>query len=511
MAEPVDIDPITVQVVSSALRSICEEMGAALVRSAYSTNIKERRDCSTALFDNRGMMVAQAEHIPVHLGAMPDAVNAIISLDPRPGDVFILNDPFHGGTHLPDIAIVSPIAAAGSNRIIGFAASRAHHADVGGNEPGSMPAASVTLREEGVVIPPSRLVSQGETDQVFMAGILAQMRNPKERRGDLRAQMGAARIAEKRLLELVEQRGEDLVLAAMAKSISYSERRMRAAIAGLPDGLYTAKDFLERGEQDLTVAVNISISGEEIFIDFRGTSPQEEGNLNCPMPVTRSACYFVLRSVTDPDIPPNAGAMAPVHISAPEGCLVNAVPPAAVVAGNVETSQRITDTLMLALSRALPLPGQSQGTMNNLTLGSDEYNYYETIGGGAGGCPGSDGASGIHTGMTNTLNTPVEALEMNFPLQIERYEFRCGSGGAGKKRGGDGVVRSLKLLAPARMSLLADRRRHGPQGMAGGSAGLPGRNLVNGKETAGKVTRSLEAGDTVTIETPGGGGYGKPD
>lgn len=536
------LDPIAIQVIESSLRSICEEMGASLIRAAYSTNIKERRDCSTALFDANGRMVAQAEHIPVHLGAMPDAVRAVMAEDPVPGDIFILNDPFRGGTHLPDITVVStiavPVEAADAApdgeegavpaamtehdaatpdsvrplKIIAFAASRAHHADVGGIEPGSMPAASTTLAEEGVVIPPTRLVAAGEPREEFLKGLLSRMRRPDERLGDLRAQMGAGRIAERRLLELVERQGLAEVTTAMDAAVAYAERRMRRAIAGLPEGVYRAEDYLERDGDDLTIAVTVTVQDEEIFIDFEGTSPQESGNLNCPMPVTRSACYFVVRAVTDPDIPANAGALASVHISAPEGSLVNARPPAAVAAGNVETSQRIVDTLLLALSKAMPLPAQGQGTMNNLTLGSEEpggeFNYYETIGGGAGACPGVDGASGIHQGMTNTLNTPVEALEMAFPLRVESYEFREGSGGNGVWRGGDGVVRSLRLLAPARLSLLADRRRHGPRGAGGGAAGLPGKNLINGEEVAGKLTVSLKAGDVVTVETPGGGGYG---
>lgn len=419
------LDPITLQVIESSLRSICEEMGASLIRAAYSTNIKERRDCSTALFDASGRMIAQAEHIPVHLGAMPDAVKAVLSEKPKPGDVFILNDPFRGGTHLPDITVVSPIVAPGAEPqiIIAYAASRAHHADVGGAEPGSMPAASRSLEEEGVVIPPSRLVAAGDLREDFLKSLLSRMRRPEERLGDLRAQMGAGRIAGLRLGELIGRHGQAEVLAAMDEAVAYAERRMRAAIAGLPKGEYRAEDYLERDGQDLTVAVTVAVRGEEIFVDFTGTSPQEKGNLNCPMPVTRSACYFVLRAVTDPDIPANAGALAPVHITAPEGSLVNAGPPAAVAAGNVETSQRITDALLLALAQAMPLPAQGQGTMNNLTLGSEEpgreFNYYETIGGGAGACPGSDGASGIHLGMTNTLNTPIEALEMAFPLRVK--------------------------------------------------------------------------------------------
>lgn len=552
------LDPITLQVIESALRSICEEMGASLIRAAYSTNIKERRDCSTALFDASGRLIAQAEHIPVHLGAMPDAVRAVLAEKPAPGDIFILNDPYRGGTHLPDITVVSPIAipitdlvspedtnpefrlpdaispdsalldSAGAPpgtsgttpagpplKIIAYAASRAHHADVGGIEPGSMPADSTRLEEEGVVIAPSRLVAAGEPQEEFLRELLARMRSPEERLGDLRAQMGAGRIAERRLFELIGQWGRMEVLAAMDAAITYAERRMQRAIAGLPEGVYSAEDYLERDGQDLTIAVTVTVRGEEMQIDFDGTSPQEAGNLNCPMAVTRSACYFVLRAVTDPDIPANMGALAPVRITAPEGSLVNARPPAAVAAGNVETSQRIADTILLALSQAMPLPAQGQGTMNNLTLGSEapgrEFNYYETIGGGAGACPGSGGASGIHLGMTNTLNTPVEALEMAFPLRVESYEFRQGSGGNGVWRGGEGVVRSLRLLVPARLSLLADRRRHGPRGAGGGASGLPGKNLINGKEVAGKLTDSLEAGDVVTVETPGGGGYGSRD
>ncbi|RJQ42561.1 MAG: hydantoinase B/oxoprolinase family protein [Gaiellales bacterium] len=501
-----DIDPITLQVLSSALGSICAEMGAALIRSSYSTNIKERRDCSTALFDASGTLVAQAEHIPVHLGALPDAVAAVLAEGPEPGDVFILNDPFRGGTHLPDITLVAPVTVDGA--IIAYAASRAHHADVGGSEPGSMPAGSLTLEEEGVVIGPTRLVAAGEMQQEFLDGFLTRVRRPGERLGDLRAQLGAGRVAQARLEELAWREGSRRLAAAMAATVSYSERRMRAEIADLPDGRYQAEDYLERDGDDLVIRVAVEIAGDEIAMDFSGTAPQEQGNLNCPMAVTRSACYFVMRAITDPDIPPNAGAVAPVSVSAPAGCLVNAVPPAAVAGGNVEASQRIADAVALALSKAVTLPAQSQATMNNLTLGSDEFNYYETIGGGGGACQERDGASGIHTGTTNTLNTPVEALEMAFPLKVERYELRHGSGGAGQRRGGDGVVRSLRLLAPARLSLMADRRRHGPRGAAGGEAGLTGRNLVNGREVPGKVTLSLDAGDTVTVETPGGGGFG---
>lgn len=502
-------DAITLQVIGSALRSLCEEMGAALIRSAYSANIKERRDCSTALFDAAGRMVAQAEHIPVHLGAMPDAVAAVLKEEPRPGDTFILNDPYRGGTHLPDITLVSPLTGTGG-QIFAYAASRAHHADVGGREAGSMPAASRRLEEEGVVIPPTRLVATGELDEEFLEGLLGRMRHPDERRGDLRAQLGAARLAERRLEALLARWGEAVVAEAMEDALAYGERRMRAALAVLPAGEYAAEDFLERDGEDLRVAVSVRVGEGEIAFDFTGTGPQEEGNLNCPLAVTRSACYFAVRSLTDPDIPANAGALKPVRVTAPAASLVNARPPAAVAAGNVETSQRILDTVLLALAGVLDLPAQGQGTMNNLTLGGETFSYYETVGGGAGACPETGGESGIHLGMTNTLNTPVEALELSYPLRVDRYELKDGSGGAGRYRGGDGVVRSLRLLAPARLSLLSDRRRHGPRGAAGGLAGEPGRNLVNGKEVPGKVTMDVAAGDVVTVETPGGGGYGEP-
>jgi N-methylhydantoinase B len=484
---------VELQILGMLLRSIAEEMGAVLVRSAFSANIKERRDCSTALFDERGRMIAQAEHIPVHLGAMPDAVAAVRQHDPDPGEVWVLNDPYTGGTHLPDITLVSRTAA-------GFAVTRAHHADVGGREPGSMPADSKTLEEEGVVIPPTRL------DDAALAALVAQMRNPDERRGDLRAQIAAHRLAEQRLAELCECRGRGGVIAAMDELYAYSERAMRAGIAKLPDGRYEARDVLEPIDGELELHVALTIAGDSIELDFAGTSPQHDGNLNCPLAVTRSASYYVVRVLVDPDLPASGGAFAPVAVQAPQGSLVNAQPPAAVTAGNVETSSRIVDVVMRAFGEAIDVPAQGQGTMNNVTLGNERFTYYETIGGGQGACPHADGPNGVHVAMSNTLSTPIEALELQYPMRVERYALRLGSGGEGRHRGGDGVVRELRLLEDCRLSIISERRLHGPRGERGGAPGAPGRNFLNGEPLPGKVTRDVVAGDLVRIETPGGGG-----
>jgi N-methylhydantoinase B len=488
---------IELQVIGSALRAVAEEMGAALVRAAFSANIKERRDCSAALFAADGRMIAQAEHIPVHLGAMPEAVEAVRARDPAPDDVYIVNDPYTGGTHLPDITLVSRTE-------LGFAVTRAHHADVGGIEPGSMPAESRTLEEEGVVIPPTRL------DDDVLDDLLARMRNPDERRGDLRAQLAAHRLATRRVAELCERRGRDRVGAAMAELFAYSERRIRAAIAMLPDGSYEASDVLEAREGELEIRAAVTITGDEVEIDFAGTAAQHGGNLNCPLAVTRSASYFVVRCLTDPDVPASGGAFAPVTVRAPAGSLVNARSPAAVVAGNVETSCRIVDVLFAAFGQAVDVPAQGQGTMNNLTFGNERFSYYETIGGGQGGCPHGDGPSAVHVTMSNTLNTPAEALELGYPLRVRRYALRRGSGGEGRFRGGEGVVRELEVLEPCRFSVVSERRTHAPAGERGGGPGGRGRNLLNGKEIAAKLTRELAPGDVVTIETPGGGGFGAP-
>jgi N-methylhydantoinase B len=421
MKSRVRLDPVTLSVLASALAGVAEEMGAVLIRGAYSSNIKERRDCSTALFDARGRMVAQAEHIPVHLGAMPEAVAAIMRHDPRPGDVFAINDPYSGGTHLPDITLVSPVAPKG--QIIGYAVTRAHHSDVGGMRPGSMPSDSREIYQEGIIIPPLRLVRGGEYVDDILDFILANVRTPEIRRGDLRAQIAANRIAEERVGELIERRGEEIVLAAFDEVISYTERRTREAIRGLPDGTYRAEDFLEGDgivDEDIPIRAMVRIKDDSISMDFAGTADSVRGNVNCPLPVTRSACYFALRVLLPKDVPANAGTYAPLEIRAPEGSLVNAKSPSAVVAGNVETSNRIADVVLAALSGAATLPAQGQGTMNNTIIGGPGWTYYETIGGGQGASDKGRGPSGVHVGMSNTLNTPTEAFELEYPMRVER-------------------------------------------------------------------------------------------
>jgi N-methylhydantoinase B len=491
------IAPIQLQVIGASLRSIAEEMGAVLIRSSFSANIKERRDCSTALFDERGRMIAQAEHIPVHLGAMPDAVAAVMQLGLERGQVAILNDPYTGGTHLPDVTLVS-------HTVLGFAVSRAHHADVGGIEPASLPAFSHMLEEEGVILPPQLL-----TEEV-LERFVAASRQPEERRGDLRAQLAAHHLADRRLEELCARRGRDRVAAAMDELYAYSERMVRATVARLPDGRGHAKDVVEAVDGDLPIRCMVEIARDEIRIDFTGTAPQYDGNLNCPLAVTKSACYFAVRCLTEPDLPASGGAFAPVTVTAPERCFVNARSPAAVVAGNTETSSRIVDVVFAAFAELVPAPAAGQGTMNNLAFGNDRFTYYETVGGGQGACPDADGPSAVHVAMSNTFATPAEALELEYPLRVERWELRPGSGGSGTHRGGDGVVRELRVLEDCRLSVLAERRRHAPPGRGGGEDGARGRTLINGEEQPPKLTRQLYAGDVVRVETPGGGGRGAP-
>ena len=512
------LDPVTLSVLASALSGIAEEMGAVLIRGAYSSNIKERRDCSTALFDANGSMVAQAEHIPVHLGAMPEAVKAVMGRNPQPGDVFAINDPYSGGTHLPDITLVSPIAH--EEDIVGYAVTRAHHSDVGGMRPGSMPSDSREIFQEGIIIPPVRLVRDGEYVPDVLDLLLANVRTPGLRRGDLRAQIAANNIAEARIEELIERRGRDTVLVAFEEVVLYAERRAREAIRDLPDGEHSAEDFMEGDgstEDDIPIRTSVKIDGDEMTVDFSGTADQVRGNINCPLPVTRSACFFALRVLLPKDVPANAGTYAPLSIETPERSLVNAAYPAAVVAGNVETSNRIADTVLAALAGFAPqeIPAQGQGTMNNTIIGgsgeASNWTYYETIGGGQGASSRGPGPSGVHVGMSNTLNTPVEAFELEYPMRVTRYELLYGSGGAGEHRGGDGVVRSIEVLEPASLSLLTDRRRHAPGGVEGGKPGRVGRNLLNGEELPPKTSRELEEGDVVTVETPGGGGYGHAD
>jgi N-methylhydantoinase B len=496
------LDPIDLQVLIGGLRAACDEMGATLIRSAYSANIKERHDCSTALFDAAGELVMQAEHIPVHLGSMPDAVAAVLGEEQRPGGAWILNDPYRGGTHLPDVTLISPVFAAGE--LLGFAASRAHHADIGGPTPGGMPAFSTTLEEEGVVIPPTRV------EDVELGRLAAQMRSPRQRLADLRAQLAANRIGELRLAELASRLGAERLRGGMDEILAYAERRTRAALAELPDGVYAAEDVLEddRGgiRRDALLRVEATIEGEHLRLDFSGTDPEVAGNLNCPLSVTKSAAFFAVRVLTDPDAPPSAGAHRPVEVLAPEGCLLNARFPAAVAAGNVETSSRVADLVIAALAGARPVPAQGQGTMNNLTLANEDFTYYETIGGGQGACADADGPSAVHVAMSNTLNTPVEALETEFPLRVRELSVRRGSGGEGRFRGGDGIVREIEALAPMRFTLLSERRRHPPSGRGGGEDGKPGLNMRDGEPLASKAEGNLEPGNRLRIETPGGGG-----
>ncbi|MFU8870013.1 hydantoinase B/oxoprolinase family protein [Natronococcus sp.] len=519
------IDPVTLEVLRNQLEGIAEEMGQTLIRGAYSPNIKERRDCSTALFDADGRMIAQAEHIPVHLGAMPEAVDAVREYDPEPGDVFVLNDPFRGGTHLPDVTMVSPIAPAadspegdGENRsIVGYAVSRAHHADVGGMTPGSMPAGAREIYQEGLRIPPTRLVRDGEIREDVRSLLLANVRNPRERRADLRAQLAANDRAAARLADLFDEHGRETVLEGFDAVIDYSAERMRDQVRALPDGTYEATDVLEGDgitDEDVEIRVAVTVDSEAIDVDFAGTAGQLEGNLNAPLAVATSAVYFVVRCVTDPEIPPNEGCYEPVTVRAPDGSLLNPNPPAAVVGGNVETSQRVTDVVFAALAEAAPdrVPAGSQGTMNNLTVGARDgsFTYYETIGGGFGARSERDGMDGVQVGMTNTLNTPVESIETEYPFRVERYALRPDSGGRGRFRGGLGLERALTVETEATVSLLTERRRHAPSGVAGGEDGAVGENLIDGEPVPAKTTVDVDPGTTVTVRTPGGGGHGDP-
>jgi N-methylhydantoinase B len=518
-------DPIELELFRHLLVSVAEEMGAVLRKTSYSANIKERRDYSCAVYDDAGETVAMGDHMPVHLGAMPLSVrHAMLAFDLRPGDVAILNDPFRGGTHLPDITAVSAVFVPGQRKPAFFVANRAHHADVGGMSPGSMPLAR-EIYQEGIRIPPILLVRGGRIDRELLGLILSNVRTPEEREGDLMAQCMAIRRGERRLLELVAKRGLATVRRNMTALKDYSERMMRAAIRRLPAGRYQFEDVLDGDgitNRPVRIAVTVTIRGDHASIDFTGSDAQVEGSVNANYAVAISAATYVFRCLVREDIPYTAGVMRPLEVIAPDRSVVNAQPPAAMAAGNVETSQRITDVVLGALAKAAPelIPAASSGTMNNLTFGGwdamrgQSFAYYETIAGGMGASSISDGPSATHTHMTNSWNTPVEAFEHQYPLRIRRYAIRSGSGGKGKHRGGDGIVREFEFLAPAQVTILADRRLRGPYGLLGGSPGAPGRNvLIRGKRTSalpGKTTFEVAAGDLLHIESPGGGGYGKP-
>jgi N-methylhydantoinase B len=494
------LDPVALQVMTGALRAACDEMGAVLIRSAHSPNITERHDCSTALFDPAGELVMQAEHIPVHLGSMPDAVAAIVGERHREGDLWILNDPYRGGTHLPDITLISPVFH--EDALLGFSASRAHHADIGGPTPGGMPALSTTLDEEGVVIPPTR------ADDDVLRELAGRMRNPAQRLADLRAQRAANLTGIRRLRRLAERNGPELLATATREILDYAERRTRAALTEMPDGKSTAEDVLEGRDGDIALRVTASLRADRLELDFTGTAEQAHGNLNCPLSVTKAASFYAVRVVCDPDGPPSAGAWRPVTVRAPEGSLLNARPPAAVVGGNVETSSRVADLVFAALAKFAPVGAEGQGTMNNLTLSGEDWTYYETIGGGQGACRDADGPSAEHVAMSNTLNTPIEALETEYPVLVRELSLRRGSGGGGLHRGGDGIVRELEATEPMRFTLIGERRRHAPHGRDGGEPGEPGRDRLNGEAVPAKTEGDLAAGDRLRIETPGGGGYG---
>jgi N-methylhydantoinase B len=523
----VKIDPITLEVFNHRLAAIAEEMGVALCRSAFSPNIKERRDFSCALFDGAGEMVAQAAHIPVHLGSTPMSVRAAMrARTMEPGDVIVLNDPFNGGTHLPDVTVVAPVFLRGARTPFGYVANRAHHADIGGSSPGSMPLAT-EIYEEGLRLPPVHLVRGGEICADVADLFFANTRVPDERRGDLLAQLAALRVGATRLEELVAASGEVEVRAAMAALQDYAARLMTAALRQLRPGRWEAEDFLDDdgvGTDPIVLRVAVELRAGRATVDCRGTAAQVEGGVNSNVAVTTAAVLYCLQLLAGTEIPANAGLLRPLRILIPEGSLLNPRFPAAVAGGNVETSQRTVDVVLRALAAAAPdrVPAASGGTMNNLALGGYDpgrgraFAYYETIACGAGAGPQGPGASGIHTHMTNTLNTPVEALEAAYPLRVVRYGLRRGSGGAGRHRGGDGIEREIEVLGPMRVTLLTDRRRIAPWGLAGGAAGKTGENhvLVRGrgsrwKKVAGKTSLRLQAGDRVRLRTPGGGGWGR--
>jgi len=506
------LDPIGIEVMAHAFSGIAEEMGAVLVATALSPNVRERRDSSAALFDGEGRMIAQAAHIPVHLGAMPEAVEAVRRLAPEPGDTFVLNDPYTGGTHLPDITMVHAVALEGG--VAAYTVVRAHHSDVGGVRPGSMPPHSTELFQEGLVIPPVRWTRGGALQEDVQRLLLANVRTPDMRRGDLAAQLAACERGAQRYRELVARRGRGYVEAAVEDLLDYAERRTRAALgANVRPGRYTAEDVLEGDgvSADLVpIRVAVEVADGGITVDFAGTAEAVAGNANCPLAVTRSAALFVLRCLVAEDVPINGGMHRALSLRAPAGSVVNAPWPRAVAAGNVETSQRIVDVLFTALTDAAAVPAQGQGTMNNVVLGGDGWTYYETLGGGQGASARGDGPSGVHVGMSNTRNTPVEVFELEHPLRVLKYALRGGSGGAGRHRGGDGVIRAYEALEWVEVSLIGERRRRAPAGAAGGAAGQPGVNRVNEDVVAGRAALRLRPGDVLWIETPGGGGWGDP-
>jgi N-methylhydantoinase B len=526
-------DPIELEIFKNLYHSIAEEMGAALRRTAFSPNIKERRDYSCAVFDGAGEVIAMGDHMPVHLGSMPMSVRAAIdACEMRPGDVVMLNDPFRGGTHLPDITLVAPVYVKPRRRLGHvspdfYVASRAHHADVGGAYAGSMGLCR-EIYQEGFRIPPVRIVRAGVIERDVLALLLNNVRTPEEREGDLGAQIAACHTGAERLREVCARYGINRAQHAAQELLQYSEELMRAFLLRVPPGTYRAEDFLDNDgitDKPVKIAVEVRVGSgrrrEVVTVDFTGSDPQVEGSVNAVEAITYSACFYVFRCLLADDVPATAGLMQPIQVIAPEGTVVNAQPPAAVAGGNVETSQRIVDVLLRALAQAIPdrIPAGASGTMNNLTIGGIDsqtgqpFAYYETVAGGMGARPGKPGVSGVHTHMTNSLNTPAEALEYAYPLRVRRYSFRRGSGGGGKHRGGDGIIREIEVLTDCEVTLLADRRTRGPWGLAGAEAGLAGKTSVirssdSIEEMAGKFSTRLRKGERIRIESPGGGGWG---
>jgi N-methylhydantoinase B len=521
------IDAVELAIFRSAVHSIAEEMGAALRRTALSPNIKERRDYSCAVFDGDARVIAMGDHMPVHLGSMPMSVEAAVAaIEFAPGDIAVLNDPYAGGTHLPDITMVLPVFLPGGERPAYYVSSRAHHADVGGMFAGSMGPAR-EIFQEGLRIPPVRIVRGGKIDREILDLILLNVRTPQEREGDLAAQMGCCRVGEQRILELVARHGEVHTRALCNELLDYSERLVRAELRRMPKGTFSAEDWLDGdGIDDVPrrICVRIAPNPEaaSVEIDFTGTSPQVTGSVNAVRAITLSACFYMLRCLLGRDAPATAGILRPLTLVTPVASLVDARPPAPVAGGNVETSQRIVDVLLRTLAQAIPdrVPAASAGTMSNLTIGGvdprtgEAFTYYETAAGGMGARPGMDGISGVQTHMTNSLNTPIEALEYAYPFRVRRYAYREGSGGEGKFRGGDGLIREIELLADAQVTLLAERRKFRPWGLQGGDDGASGKATLfvggggEGRELPGKTSLHAKAGDVLRIETPGGGGWG---
>ncbi|MFQ5487306.1 MAG: hydantoinase B/oxoprolinase family protein [Gammaproteobacteria bacterium] len=510
------MNAIELGIFASRISAICDEMGAVLQRAALSPNIKDRLDFSCAVFDAEGALCAQAAHIPVHLGSMAYAMRDIVGrLRWRPGDMVIVNDPYLGGTHLPDVTLIAPLHV--NNELVGFVVNRAHHADIGAATPGSMPL-SRSLEEEGVVIPPRHLIREGCLDERLLASITGRTRNAAQCYGDYAAQISANRCGLHRLQGLVAAMGTSAYKEALDVLYDYGARLARQGLAAIPDGVYEFADVMDddgTGLQDIPLRVALRVHQGAIEVDFTGTAPQVPGNVNCPLSVAAAAVYYVFRCLMPAQTPACAGSFSAISVHAPQGCLLNACRPAAVAAGNVETSSRVVDVVLGALAQALPeqIPAASHGSMNNVAMGGrtagGNWDYYETLGGGMGAGPRGGGLSAAHTHMTNTLNTPLESAEMHFPLRIRRYAIRRGSGGTGRRRGGDGLVREYEFLAPATVTLLTERRRHAPWGLAGGASGLPGRNRLNGRVLPPKTVFEARPGDRLVVETPGGGGWGR--